>query len=164
MAALVTGCQHRISRQGNKFGVLLLEDFSGKFEITLFSDQYVRFASYFGVGNCLFIQGRFEMRPYRNEWQFRVSDICLLETVKRSLTRQLQIHIHPRLFKEEHLRFLESNVKRNPGKARLRFVFNDKRERTSVSLSTLDKGFEMNDEMADFLADNPEFEVQVDSA
>jgi DNA polymerase-3 subunit alpha len=162
IAALVTGCQHRISRQGNKFGVLMLEDFSGKFEITLFSDQYVRFASYFGVGNCLFIQGRFEMRPYRNEWQFRVADICLLETVKRALTRQLQIHIHPRLFKEEHMHFLEGNVRKNPGKSRLRFVFHDKKERNSVSMSTLDKGFEMNDEMADFLTDNPEFEVQVD--
>jgi DNA polymerase-3 subunit alpha len=84
--------------------------------------------------------------------------------VKRSLTRQIQIHVHPRLFKEEHLRFLESNLRKNPGKSRLRFVFHDKRERTSVSLSTLDKGFEMNDEMAEFLSVNPEFEVQVESA
>jgi DNA polymerase-3 subunit alpha len=164
MAALVTGAQHRVSRQGKKFGVLNLEDFSGNMELTLFSDQYLKFAHYFELGNCLYISGRFEKWEYRNEWNFKVTEICLLETIKRSMTRQIHFLINPKFFGEDQCRFIERNVKKNPGKTRLSFVFQEQKGRKSVTLQTLDKGFEMNDEMALFLMENPDMEVNVDTA
>ena len=164
LAALVTGAQQRVSRQGNRFGVLTLEDFSGKFELTLFGDQYVKYASYFETGNCLFVQGRFEKHPYRDDWNFRVSDICLLETVKRVLTRRIQMNIAPSVFQVEHLDFLAENVRKYPGKVQLKFVFHDKKDQKTVVLSTLDKGFEMNDEMAEFLLEHPELETTVETS
>jgi hypothetical protein len=39
----------------------------------------------------------------------------------------------------------------------------DQVERLRVQMKTTEKGFEMNDEMADFLENNPLIEVQVDS-
>jgi DNA polymerase-3 subunit alpha len=164
LAALVTGAQQRVSRQGNRFGVLTLEDFSGKFELTLFGDQYVKYASYFETGNCLFVQGRFEKHPYRDDWNFRVSDICLLETVKRVLTRRIQMNIAASVFQVEHLDFLAENVRKYPGKVQLKFVFHDKKDQKTVVLSTLDKGFEMNDEMAEFLLEHPELETTVETS
>jgi DNA polymerase-3 subunit alpha len=164
LAGLVTGAQHRVSRQGKKFGVLNLEDFSGNMELTLFSDQYIKFAHYFELGNCLYISGRFEKWEYRNEWNFKVVDICLLESIKRTMTRQIQFQINPKLFDESQCRFIERNVKKHPGKARLSFVFHEQKEKHTVTLQTLDKGFEMNDEMAAFLLENPDFDVHVDTA
>lgn len=163
MAALVTGAQHRVSRQGNKFGVLTLEDFSGKFELTLFGDQYVKYASYFEMGHCLFLQGKFEKHPYRDDWSFRVSDICLLETVKKVMTRKIQMNIAPSLFRVEHLDFLTENIRNHPGKVQLKFVFHDKKDQKTVVLSTLDKGFEMNDAMTEFLLEHPELEATVET-
>jgi DNA polymerase-3 subunit alpha len=163
MAALVTGAQHRVSRQGNKFGVLTLEDFSGKFELTLFGDQYVKYASYFEMGHCLFLQGKFDKHPYRDDWNFRVSDICLLETVKKVMTRKIQMNIAPSLFRVEHLDFLTENIRNHPGKVQLKFVFHDKKDQKTVVLSTLDKGFEMNDAMTEFLLEHPELEATVET-
>jgi DNA polymerase-3 subunit alpha len=164
MAALVTGAQHRVSRQGNKFGVLTLEDFSGKFELTLFSDQYLKYSSYFETGNCLFVQGKFEKHPYREDFSFRVSDICLLETIKKVMTRKVQMNIAPSLFSVEHLDFLTENIRNHPGKVPLKFVFHDKKDQKTVVLSTLEKGFEMNDAMAEFLLEHPEIEATVETA
>jgi len=164
LACLVTGSQHRVSRAGKKFGVLMLEDFSGKMEITLFGDQYVKFANYFETGNCLYITGKFEKWEYRNDWNFKVMEICLLETIKRSLTRQIQFNINPKLFTVNQFSFIERNIKKNPGKTRLKFVFHEKKDQKMVVLSTIDKGFEMNDEMAAFLQDNPDMEVNVETA
>jgi DNA polymerase-3 subunit alpha len=163
LAVLVTTAQHRVSRAGKKFGVLGLEDFSGNMELTLFSDQYLKYAHYFELGNCLYVSGRFEKWEYRNEWNFKVTDICLLETIKRSMTRQIHFVINPKVFQETQLRFIERNVKTNPGKARLSFVFQEQKGQHSVTLQTLDKGFEMNDEMAVFLMENPDLEVNVDT-
>lgn len=164
LAALVTGAQQRVSKQGNKFGILTLEDFSGKFELTLFGDQFVKYAPYFEHGLCLFVQGRFEKHPYRDDWNFRVSDICLLETVKRVLTRRIQMNIAASVFQVEHLDFLAENVRKYPGKVQLKFVFHDKKDQKTVVLSTLDKGFEMNDEMAEFLLEHPELETTVETS
>jgi DNA polymerase-3 subunit alpha len=164
MAGLVTAFQHRVSRKGNKFGVLTLEDFSGKFDLMLFGDQYIKYANYFETGNCLFVSGKFDKPEYRVEWSFRIADICLLETIKRSMTKQVQLNINPMLFRESHLEFIEANMRKFPGKTRMKFIFSEKVRQRTVILSTLDKGFEMNDEMSGFLLENPEWEVAVETA
>jgi DNA polymerase-3 subunit alpha len=90
-------------------------------------------------------------------------EICLLETIKRVLTRQIQFIINPKLFTDNQFTFLERNIKKNPGKTRLKFIFNEKKGQKMVILQTIDKGFEMNDEMAAFLQENPDMEVNVET-
>ena len=45
MAGLVVDAQHRISKNGKNFGVLHLEDFSGKAEFMLWGEDYVRYSN-----------------------------------------------------------------------------------------------------------------------
>jgi DNA polymerase-3 subunit alpha len=165
LACLVAGAQHKISRAGKKYGVLTLEDFTGKFELTLFSDNYVKYANYFEIGNCLYITGKFEKWESRNEWNFRVAEICLLETIKKTLTRAVQLSIHPMLLQTSHIDFLERNIRSHPGKGGLKITFAEPKQQLKVMMnSPMDKGFEMNDEMAAFLDQNPDFEVTVSTA
>ena len=165
LAGLVAAGQHKISRAGKKYGVLTLEDFTGKFDITLFGDVYIRYANYFEVGNCLYLTGKFEKWESRNEWNFRVAEICLLENIKKTMTRQVQLSINPKLLLPQHVEFLESNVKQNPGKGSLRITVNEPKQNLKVMLlAPQDKGFEMNDEMSVFLEENPDFEVNVQVA
>ncbi len=85
----------------------------------------------------------------------------LLETVKRVLTRQLQVELHPKLLNEEMVAFIDRNVRSFPGKSGIRFVLSEPRSNWKVSMYTLERGFEMNDEMAAFLQENPDMEVKV---
>jgi DNA polymerase-3 subunit alpha len=164
MAGLVTSSQHKISRAGKKYGSLTIEDFSGRVEITLFGDQYVRFSNYFTAGTCIHVKGSFEKWESRNEWNFRVAEICLLETIKRAFTRQVQLIIQPGTIKPEFVEFFKLNMKKYPGKSRLKMTFIDQVEKIKVQMKTIEKGFEMNDEMTEFLEMNPQIEVQVDIA
>jgi DNA polymerase-3 subunit alpha len=163
LAGLVTSAQHKISRAGKKYGSITIEDFSGKVEITLFGDMYVKFSNYFIAGSCIHVKGNFEKWESRNEWNFRVSEICLLETIKRVFTRQLQLTLQAGSISESYAAFLHNNLKKNPGKTRLKLIMIDQVERLRVQMKTTEKGFEMNDEMADFLENNPLIEVQVDA-
>jgi DNA polymerase-3 subunit alpha len=163
LAGLVTSAQHKISRAGKKYGSITIEDFSGKVEITLFGDMYVKFSNYFVAGSCIHVKGNFEKWESRNEWNFRVSEICLLETIKRVFTRQLQLTLQAGSISESHAAFLQNNLKKNPGKTRLKLIMIDQVERLRVQMKTTEKGFEMNDEMAEFLENNPLIEVQVDA-
>ncbi|MBM3444579.1 MAG: DNA polymerase III subunit alpha [Bacteroidetes bacterium] len=164
IAGLVTASQHKISRAGKKYGSLTIEDFAGKSEVTLFGDQYVRFSNYFNPGTCIHIRGSFEKWESRNEWNFKVSDICLLETIKRTSTRQIQLTLQAGAVNTDHVDFLQKNLKKNPGRSRLKLVLVDQVEKLMVQLRTLEKGFEMNDDMAKFLENNPLIDVQVDTA
>lgn len=163
LAGLVTSSQHKISRAGKKYGSLTIEDFSGKVELTLFGDQYVKFSNYFNAGTCIHVKGNFEKWESRNEWNFRVTEICLLETIKKVFTKQVQITLQAGAINEGHIEFFKKNMKKNPGRSRLKLVMVDQAEKLVVQMRTTEKGFEMNDEMADFLENNPLIEVQVDA-
>jgi len=163
IAGLVTSSQHKISRAGKKYGSITIEDFTAKVEITLFGDQYVRFSNYFNAGTCIHIKGNFEKWESRNEWNFRVSEICLLETIKKAFTRQVQITLQAGYLNPDHINFIRHNFKKYPGRTRLKMNFIDQVEKLLVPLKTTERGFEMNDEMAEFLENNPLIEVQVDA-
>ncbi len=163
IAGLVTMSLHKISKAGKKYGTLTIEDFSGKTDITLFGDQYIRFSNYFTQGTCIFVRGSYEKWESRNEWNFRVSEICLLETIKRAFTKQVQLTMQAGAIQPEQVDFLQKNLKKHPGKVRLKVVLVDQVEKLMVQMKTTEKGFEMNDEMAEFLELNPLIDVQVDT-
>ena len=161
IAGLVTDAQHRVSRNGKNFGSMMIEDFSGKTELMLWSDDYVKFKNYLEKGNNLLIYGYFKQRYNGDEYEFKVNAINLLETAKMNLTRNLEICVEPASLTNEFVHFIETNVKSNPGKSSLKFKIKEPQENLEVVLNTTDKGFTMNEEMAVFLMDNPDVEVSV---
>jgi DNA polymerase-3 subunit alpha len=161
LLCLVSGAAHRVSRQGNKFGVMTVEDYSGKTEIALFGENYVRFNNYLLQGQTILICGTFKMHNYRLELEFGISSMSLAETVKTSLTKQLCLEVDPRHIQPELIQFLEANIKAHPGKSGLRIVVNEPKSALKIALMTLDHGLEMNHEMIKYLEEKPEIEVQV---
>ena len=105
--------------------------------------------------------GFFKTRYNRNEFEFKVDRMLLLESIKPMLTKQLVIDLDARHLNEGMVRFLEKNIKKHPGKAGLKFNIQESKINAKISLYSLETGFEMNDEMAAFLQDCPEFEVQI---
>ena len=73
----------------------------------------------------------------------------------------VNIEIHPQALTDENLRFIEANVRRHPGSAALKFTLHEPGNRMKISLVSIGGGFEMNEEMIEFLEKTPEFEVQV---
>ena len=57
--------------------------------------------------------------------------------------------------------FIEGNLKKYPGRSLLKFNLLEPKTNLKISLVTLDSGFEMNDDLVEFLDNNPELEVQV---
>jgi DNA polymerase-3 subunit alpha len=162
VAGLIIDVQHRVTKTGKNFGSFSIEDFSGKTEFVLWSEDYIKFQNYLEKGQNVLLNGFFRPRYNRpNELDFKVSSINLLESVKQNLTRSLDINIHAASLTPQFVEFIETNVKKYPGKSSLRFNVLEPKENLLVSLYSFDKGFEMNEEMAGFLLDNPDVEVQV---
>lgn len=161
IAGLVVDAQHRVTKTGRNFGILTIEDFSGKAEIALWSDDYVKFQNYMEKGNNLVVNGFFKQRFNSDQYEFKVMSISLLETLKQNLTRQLDINIASARITQEFVEFVDDNVRKNPGKSSLRFNISESDENLRVTLYTLEKGFSMNEEMAYYLMNNPDVEISV---
>jgi DNA polymerase III subunit alpha len=161
LLSLVSVANHRISRQGNKFGSFSLEDYSGKTEIVLFGDDYVRYNAWMQQGQAVFLTGAFKQRFNKSEFEFKVSSVALAENVKRQLTKQLQLELDPRQLEPGTIEFLEQNIRKFPGKSSLKIVLSEPKNNLKANLITMDSGFEMNNDLIHFLEEKPEIDVQV---
>jgi DNA polymerase-3 subunit alpha len=164
LAGLVVDAQHRVTKTGRQFGSFIIEDYTGKTEMMLWSEDYTRYSNYLEKGKNLFITGSFRQRFNKSEFEFKVDKIILLESIKQILTRQVIIDVEARYINEKLVNFIDENVKRFPGRSALKFNITEAKNQFKVSMYTLENGFEMNDEMAAYLYDNPELEVQVVTA
>ncbi len=162
VAGLVIDVQHRVTKTGKNFGSFVIEDFSGKTDFILWSEDYIKFQNYLEKGQNLLLTGFFRPRFGRaNEFEFKITVMSLLETVKETMTRSLEINAHAAAISPDFVRFVDQNVRNFPGKTALRFNIYEPRENLKVSLISFDKGFRMNEEMAEFLLNNQDLEVNV---
>ena len=162
IAGLVTEAQHRISKRGNKFGIMHLEDYTEKMELLFFGEDYVKYTHYMEPGMVLCISGGFKQRYQTSPYEFRINNICLLESVMKSNTKKLNIEINPKDISKELISFVGENVRKFPGNSGLRFSICDDISNLKFAMYTMDNIFEMNDEMANYLQLKPECEVKIE--
>ena len=161
LAGLVVDAQHRVSKTGKQFGTLTIEDYTGKTEFMLWSEDYARYSNYLEKGKNLFLTGAFKPRYKAGEFEFKIDKMMLLESLKQAFTKQIVVDVEARHINEGFIGFLEKNVKNYPGKASLKFNISEPRSNFKVCMYSMTNGFEMNDEMTAFLENTPELAVQV---
>ncbi len=161
LAGLVVDAQHRVTKTGKQFGSFTIEDYTGKCEFVLWSEDYARYSNYLEKGKNLYLTGSFRQRYNKSEFEFKVDRMMLLESIKPQLTRQLIVDLEARYLDAALINFLEQNVKKHPGNSKLKFNISESKSNVRISMYSMDNGFEMNDEMAAFLHERPEMEVQV---
>lgn len=165
LAGLVTSHQQRVTKTGKQFGIAMIEDYTGNTEFALFGEDFVKFKDHFTPGAVVFITGVFKTRWNKSDdFEFKINQVLLLETVKRTMTKQLIVDIEPRFLTEEIVDFFEKNIKKNPGKISLKFNLYEPKDNWRISIRTLEKGFDMNDDMSAFLLERPEMNVTVVTA
>ncbi len=162
IAALVTEAQHRISKKGNKFGVMHLEDYSEKMELMLFGEDYVKYNNYLEPGMVICITGSFVQRYQTSPYEFKIGSMSLLETVMRSNTKKLHIEMNPKHVSKDFIDFIGGNVQKFPGNSTLKFNICDNLSKLKFGMYTSHKCFEMNDEMANYLQQKSELDIKIE--
>ncbi|WP_346238084.1 DNA polymerase III subunit alpha [Niabella insulamsoli] len=158
---LVTSAQHRVAKSGNKFGIFEIEDYSGKLEVALFSEDYLKHAAILQLGATVYITGFFKQR-FNGDFDFKISSLCLAESVKRNFTKRLNLQLPAAEITEDMIEFVQKNLKNNKGPSSLNFTIRDEEEQIEVELLTNGKGFELNNEFIQFLAEKENWKVKVE--
>lgn len=99
MGGLVTSLQERFSKKGTPWGILSIEDFSGKAEIRLFGKSYLEY-KHFGVpGTSVFIDADFQPGRFNPEQvDFNIRNISLLSEIQGKVIRNITLRMRPEDF------------------------------------------------------------------
>jgi DNA polymerase-3 subunit alpha len=165
MMGLVADAQHRIAKSGNKFGSFVIEDYTGKMDFALFSEDYLKISPFLQQGMTVFFTGYMKSRWNKEDFEFKIQQVTLAESVKKTMTKQINIEIHPQDLNKGMIDFVESNLKSfRGGSTALKFILAEPKAGMRISLVSGNNGFEMNDEMIHFLQETPELRVQVQAS
>lgn len=158
---LVSEANHRVAKSGNKYGSFIVEDYSGKLELMLFSEDYLRHSSILQLGATVCITGYFKQR-YNGDFDFKVVSVGLAETVKRNLTKKLCVHFPAADVTEDMILFMQKNIKTYKGSTTLSMSIKDVAADLQADLFTTGKGIEMNDELVKYIHGQPGWKVKVE--
>lgn len=134
-AGIVTEAQVRLSKRGTTYVSFTIQDYSDSLSLMLFNDMSEKYKEFVEVGKVLYIEGNNKKRYNSDEYEFKVSNIKMLNTVGVEMTKQITIkllvdHIDPPL-----IRKLEEHVKNHPGPHKLYFsIVTDVSDKTSSVL------------------------------
>ncbi len=126
IAGMVTTATHRISQKGTGWGTLELSDFDGNLDMALFGEDYIKFKNYMNEGEVLYLSGKF--RPsWRNkgEFDFRISEIQLLETVGQNKTESITLSLDINQISMDLVERIDKLCQRKKGKHKLKVHFID---------------------------------------
>jgi len=155
IGGIVTSYKQGSTKQGNLYGVIKLEDFSGSAEIPLFGKDFIDFNKYGFPNMCLLIRGKFLPRQYKETiLDFKISSIQPLADVKDSLVKKITLTLPLHELDDKMITELSFLNKNNSGKCSLYFNIEDMEKHLFVSLFADKQKFTINKEMVRFLEDN----------
>jgi DNA polymerase-3 subunit alpha len=161
IAGLVVEFRHSTTKTNRAFGIFKIEDFSGTVEFALWSENYQKFHHYLEKDKSLLVQGFFKQNWKGDGYEFAITNISLLETAKTMLTKSVDVNMHPAAVTDEFVQFIGKNMKANSGKSSFKFNIIEPNENLKICLLTNEKGFTMNDELAEYLLNNNDVEISV---
>lgn len=136
LAAIVSNANHRISKKGTGFGIFTLQDYTSSIELALFSDDYAKFKGHFETGQVLFIEGNYQKKWNSEDYQVKVQDVKLLESIGKQLTESVTLKLPLERLDQQLINDIERLCKNHKGKHRLKMVLLDKSNQVSLNLKS----------------------------
>ena len=93
-----------------------LEDYKGSYSFYLFSDDYIKFKSYFTIGWILHLTGKVQKKFYNDDLEFKLSSVNLLAEIIDKEVRDVILSIDINDISEENTKQILSLVEDNKGK------------------------------------------------
>ncbi len=122
IAGIVTDFQEKVSQKGTKWGKVMIEDFQGSVEITLFGEDFLKFKHFFVLDNMLFLTCSY-LPNFKNpdQYDIRIKEIKLLEDML-SQAKEIVIEIDNLLFDNQKVKELYQIFQHHKGKNNVKFA------------------------------------------
>jgi DNA polymerase-3 subunit alpha len=95
VGGIVSTVEHKLTKTGKPFGKFVLEDYSGKTEFLLWSEDYMKFKSFLMPGLFLFIEGSVQRKTWGElNLELRIRGVELLNDIGLKRAKGLQLKVN----------------------------------------------------------------------
>ncbi|MBK7689905.1 MAG: DNA polymerase III subunit alpha [Bacteroidetes bacterium] len=145
LAGYVDKPLHLVSKKGTSYGKFTLIDYHGEYEFALFKEDYLRFRDFMVKDSKIMISGMFQSRwNSETDFEFKIQRILLLENVKASLTKRINMELTLKRLDDEFVNII-SKYAEKAGNCELGIQIVDEVSRDRVKLYNSYKKMEMSD-------------------
>ncbi len=152
LGGMVSQFTERTAKNGNRFGIITIEDFTSTYELALFGNDYINFSRYLNVGSQVLISGAYKTRFHNStQFEFKITNVSLLSEQRNKLFRSLAISIDAKTITEEVITKLETLFNSNKGETPLRFYVQDSESKIKIDLHSLKHKINLSNEFLNAL-------------
>ena len=137
---IITGSEQRISKTGNAFGKLIIEDYHGAIELMLFGKDFVEYNKF--MVNSLFVYVKAKVQERYGQpgsLEIKIQKIELLENVKENIFSTMKLKLDVSTINEELIANIEAIFNSSQGKCAVEFFVEDPTENISIKLFSKSK-------------------------
>ena len=152
---MVTVVREGQTKRGSPYTIFKIEDYSGSYEIALFSEDSINFGRFARVGLSVYITGKVQPKRYRQEeMEVKISTMSLLAEVKDKLVNKITLQIPLTELNDATVSELSALIKNNSGNSLLYFQVIGEEARMNVQLFSRQTKIQVNKHFIDYLKDN----------
>ena len=146
VAGLVTDYKQLLTKKGTPYSRTMLEDYSGSYELTLFSKEHETFFSYMRPHDALFLDGvveeKWALKPEERAqgksapYAFKLKKVTMLGNVSAEMLKGFSINVETPMLTPRFREDLVKVVKRNKGTIPLEIFLYDPQTRYRIQFKS----------------------------
>jgi DNA polymerase-3 subunit alpha len=158
LGGIVTNVHNGVTKTGNPWGKITIEDYNESSEIAFFGEDYVKFKQYMVSGLFLYVRGKIAER-FRNSgnFEFKVTSIQLLSELRDKLAKSLTVDVSLKELNEEFMQKFNDIILKNqamPKNCTLQFKVFDVEENIAVIMPSKKIKVNPNNDLLALLTEN----------
>ena len=159
LGGIVTNVHNGVTKTGNPWGKITIEDYNESAEMAFFGEDYVKFKQYMVNGLFLFVKGKISER-FRNSgnFEYKVSNIQLLSELRDKMARSITVNVSLKELNDEFMDKLNSIITKNAvsenRNCTLQFRVFDTEENIAVVMPSKKIKVNPNNDLLDLLKEN----------
>ncbi|MCK9159896.1 MAG: DNA polymerase III subunit alpha [Bacteroidaceae bacterium] len=162
MGGMVSNLRQGVTKNGNPYGIVKIEDYSGAAEFPFFGSDWVTYKGYLDTGTFLFIKARCQPKKWKpEELEIKITSIDLLPDVKDKLIDKITITVSLDHLDEDVVANISSYAKDSPGQTNLFFRVYDQEANMSVDLKSPSIKLSVGKKILSYINDTPGLAYQI---
>ena len=162
MGGMVTSLRTGNSKNGNPYGIVKIEDYSGTAEIPFFGQDWVNYQGYLGERTFLYMKARCQPKRFKpEELELKITSIELLPDVKDQLLQKFTITVPLEALDKTMVMELSELTQKSPGKTELCFNIVDNGTKQAIGLKSTNTKISVSRELISFINQHEELEFRI---
>ncbi len=159
---IVTSVKQRLSKRGQPYGIVTMEDYGGPGEIILFGENWGQWAGRFHEGVALYVTARLAKRfANSTDFSLTIQSVEYLHTVREQRLERLTISMSSSAITDETVNDILSMVTGNPGATQLYFNLHDVETNNNILLHAKQGGIEVKNDLVQYIKNHKEINCTI---